>query len=528
MAASALLCSTVEEAMVDNPEALGRLPHLLETDVSLSAWATVQPFIAHALAPSRMHHTLSNRCYVLENGKHFNANTVCAAAHIAIELIAISYLSQEKCGPNVLADNVPSIMAWTIFNTQHIDDMIFSDASTKLWDSSNYANRTILADLKCRALIYQDARCKEYLCSIFDLWTHASAFGLKGTWLSIISNLVSSWVPHTDGSVNPHAPGDPLLAAALEVVASRAGAMADQQLQLLHLKSCGQDGTPESVAPVRLMALLCRAPELRMDMEARGGIRLLCKLLRRHALAFAPSKMDESEILGRIESGMSILGVLLKMLCGPAAVREALHCGALVTVMLLWSHIEQNLALQEVCDADTWLSITCQGSGRYFSEGIDNWLWFPSIYRVLHRAITEVDELLKKGLDMPETPLACFKSTRKRYHEHHAALRSLRRRCSRPKVSLPTLHSLRAMSVHAHSVLRNIPHSYSAASSTAVAAGWSRIVHLGVKRSIGMKNIARNAAPSLLLPEKNLLVRLCHISTVAHCWTPFATTSGRT
>ncbi|KIY62156.1 hypothetical protein CYLTODRAFT_427112 [Cylindrobasidium torrendii FP15055 ss-10] len=434
MPASALLHSTVEEAMADKAEALERLPHLLETDVSLSAWTAVQPFITHALAPSRMQQVSLDKCYILENDKHFSLNNVCMAAHTAIELIAIGHSFQEHCGPDVLADNVPSIMAWTIFMIQHINDMLFSDAS-KLWESSSHANRRILMDLKCRALIYRDARCKEYLCNILDLWTHAGAMlGGKGIWFSIVSNLVSSWVPDpTDGSINAHGPADSLLAAAFEIVTSRVGAMAQQQIKILHIKDCGLHGTPESAVPIYLMYLLCRSREFRMALEARGGIRLLCKLLRRLALDFAPSRVDRSGIPGRIHVGMSLLSILKKMICGPAPVREALHCGSLLTVMLLWSHIETSIALRGAQDADRWLSITRRGASKYFSEGIESWLWFPSIHRVLQRSITEVEELMKDGLDIHEEPLAYFMTMRKWYHEHHATTESISRRCSRPE-----------------------------------------------------------------------------------------------
>lgn len=124
------------------------------------------------------------------------------------------------------------------------------------------------------------------------------------------------------------------------------------------------------------------------------------------------------------------------MLCGPSPVREALHCGALLTVVLLWSYIEKSIALRGVYDAKKWRAVTRRSSSQYFSDGIETWLLFPSIHRVLRRSIAEVDELLKKGVDVHEKPLACFKTMRKRYLEHYVTPQSVPRRCSRREVSI--------------------------------------------------------------------------------------------
>lgn len=424
--------------MADIPEAVARLiPHILDSELSLSAWEAVRPFLTHALATTRMQHILSDTYYISESGKRISAHCICEAAQVAIEVTVVGYGFQRQFVPSLLTDYVSPLMAWTIFLLQHVDDLVFTDAISGLWKSATDANRSLLTDVPFRQLIHSDAQHEEYLRTVFDFWTHIGIVDRTGPWLSVLCVLMSSWIPDPrDGTTYINNDSDALLDSAVKVVSSRADAIAHRQIQLLRRTNSGSGGHLGALLPTRLMNLLHRSREFRMALEARSGIRLLCKLLRRHSLDFAPSTVNESEISSRLESAINILTVLLHMLSGPGPSREALHCGALLTIMLLWSHIEQVIALRDINDSEKWLDITRKSCEQYLSAGIEQYMWFPSIHRTLERSIWEVDVVLEASIEVHERPRSAYQAMRRQYTLRQTYVQSIVQRCSNPLVGL--------------------------------------------------------------------------------------------
>ncbi|KIY63114.1 hypothetical protein CYLTODRAFT_446822 [Cylindrobasidium torrendii FP15055 ss-10] len=419
MSGSAMLDSMIEDAMADEPESVTHIPHLASHGLSSSAWAAVRPFLRQALDPTRMHHLFSDTAYTTESGVCISARQICAAACAAIETIKIGY---EHSTLDYWAEFIPSLITWTISLAGETD--MDAHGITKLSDIVATTLHKLLADSACRDLMDCDDCCDEFICSIFDFWTRADI--VDGPWLGAICSLVLPPMIE-DGPDLQSVAHDSLAESAIENVSLHVDALAYQQMRLFrHRRFCS-----DAWVPVRLMTQLCRAPEFRMALEARGALPFLCKLLRRHSVKFGSVELDQSEAPEFIELGSHILRVMVKMLSGPRPSREALHCGVLLTVLLFWSRTEEAFAVRE--DLQTQPE-QCRnailGRAPIILFGLASYLWFPSMHRTFQRSKEEVDTFLEGGYEMNENPLEFYKRMLGHYDFYCHQAQSIVRFCS--------------------------------------------------------------------------------------------------